>query len=397
MNHHADVAVIGGGSAGSLAAAMLGRAGVSAILVDIHESYPEEFRCEKIHDDQVDLFRATGLGEGVLSAATPIPEMWEARHGWLTGKMRRVGKPWEYGIAYEDLANSIRRQIPDSVAFICAKATGLTTSEDKQTVVLSNGDTLTARLVILATGLSNRLVDEQGIPQTEISKCHSISVGFDIAAKTGFKFPALTYFAERAGPSGYVSIFPIGSRMRINWFLYHGFSDSWVRLVREKPLPLLLGIMPRLKPYLDGVEVVGPIRMRPIDLNIVTDYLRPGLVLVGDTFCNSCPSAGTGLNKVLTDVPRLCHYIPEWLATSGMGIEKIKKFYDDPIKTACDAWSMRKAFYQRSLAVDRSLIWRFRRVGWIAFSYMLHLRTWRERRSTPVSPKVTAELQPRLH
>jgi 2-polyprenyl-6-methoxyphenol hydroxylase-like FAD-dependent oxidoreductase len=71
----ADVAVIGGGAAGSLTVAMLGRAGNSTIIVDIHETYPEEFRWQKIHDDQAELLVKTGLADGVLSEATPIREM----------------------------------------------------------------------------------------------------------------------------------------------------------------------------------------------------------------------------------------------------------------------------------------------------------------------------------
>ena len=43
-----DIVIAGGGLAGSAAAAMLGRAGYSVVLVDPHESYPPDFRAEKI-------------------------------------------------------------------------------------------------------------------------------------------------------------------------------------------------------------------------------------------------------------------------------------------------------------------------------------------------------------
>ena len=43
-----DVAIVGGGLAGSMAAAMLGRAGIDAVLIDPHAVYPEDFRCEKL-------------------------------------------------------------------------------------------------------------------------------------------------------------------------------------------------------------------------------------------------------------------------------------------------------------------------------------------------------------
>ena len=53
-------------------------------------------------------------------------------------------------------------------------------------------------------------------------------------------------------------------------------------------------------------------------------YLQAGLVLLGDAFQSVCPTTGTGLSKVLTDVDVFCHdCVPDWLATSGMGIEKL--------------------------------------------------------------------------
>ena len=50
-------------------------------------------------------------------------------------------------------------------------------------------------------------------------------------------------------------------------------------------------------------------------------------MVVGDAFATSCPAAGTGTDKVFTDVERLCnHYIPLWLKTPGMATAKISAF-----------------------------------------------------------------------
>ncbi len=68
---HTDIAIVGGGLAGSTAAAMLGRAGYDAVLIDPHPAYPPDFRCEKLDSAQVRLFRKTGLADAVLRAATP--------------------------------------------------------------------------------------------------------------------------------------------------------------------------------------------------------------------------------------------------------------------------------------------------------------------------------------
>src|SRR4051794_31813335 len=106
--HRTDIAIVGGGLAGSTAAAMLGRAGVSAILVDPHEIYPPEFRCEKLDGSQVATLRKTGLADAVLPAATHDGNVWIARFGRIVDK--RPGD--QHGILYDTLVNTIRAAIP---------------------------------------------------------------------------------------------------------------------------------------------------------------------------------------------------------------------------------------------------------------------------------------------
>src|SRR5215218_8868022 len=59
-----DVAIVGGGLAGSLAAAVLARSGHRVALIDKRAVYPEEFRVEKIAGQQVEILRRLGfIGE----------------------------------------------------------------------------------------------------------------------------------------------------------------------------------------------------------------------------------------------------------------------------------------------------------------------------------------------
>jgi hypothetical protein len=119
-----------------------------------------------------------------------------------------------------------------------------------------------------------------------------------------------------------------------------------------------------LRKFTGDVEVVGPVKIRPADLYVTHGHVQSGVVLIGDAFGTSCPAAGTGTNKVFTDVERLCNvHIPNWFASAGMGAGKIAAFYADPVKTACDRQSFDKAFHLRSLSIDESLPWRARRWG----------------------------------
>jgi 2-polyprenyl-6-methoxyphenol hydroxylase-like FAD-dependent oxidoreductase len=108
---YTDVAIVGGGLAGSTAAAMLGRAGIAAILIDPHTVYPPELRCEKLGGEQLDLLRKTGLADATLRATTLDGEVWEARFGYVVAR-----KPSDqHGVMYDTLVNTMRAQIPPDV------------------------------------------------------------------------------------------------------------------------------------------------------------------------------------------------------------------------------------------------------------------------------------------
>ena len=100
---------------------------------------------------------------------------------------------------------------------------------------------------------------------------------------------------------------------------------------------------------------------------------------MGDAFATSCPAAGTGADKVLTDVERLCNvHIPQWMNSKGMSAEKMATFYADPVKVACDRESMQEAYRLRSLSTDEGIYWRAER--WARFLVRLAIGTTREAR-----------------
>jgi 2-polyprenyl-6-methoxyphenol hydroxylase-like FAD-dependent oxidoreductase len=301
----------------------------------------------------------------VLRAATPHNQIWVARFGRLVEKRPSD----QYGILYDTLVNAVRAEVPKSVEFHCAKVNAVATSNDRQHLKLSNGEEISARLVVMANGLNIGFGHSLGLVREELSACHSITIAFDVAplGRPEFEFSALTYFPERAADHmAYLSLFPIGSTMRANFMVYRDMRDPWLREMRNAPHETLLELMPGFGRLLGDFEVRGLVKIRPADLYVTTGVRQAGIVFVGDAHCTSCPAAGTGTNKVFTDVERLCNiYIPQWLASEGMGAEKTAAFYDDPVKLACDAASTAKAYSLRSLSIDESLPWRARR--WARF------------------------------
>jgi 2-polyprenyl-6-methoxyphenol hydroxylase-like FAD-dependent oxidoreductase len=152
--------------------------------------------------------------------------------------------------------------------------------------------------------------------------------------------------------------------MRANLFIYREARDPWLKRLRDQPRETLFAALPGLPKLMGDFAVTGDINIRPVDLYAARDYRQAGVVLVGDAFATSCPAAGTGVNKVFTDVERLCNvHVPRWFATPGMGADKIAAFYDDPVKQACDADSAARAFYVRSISIDAGILWQARRWG----------------------------------
>jgi 2-polyprenyl-6-methoxyphenol hydroxylase-like FAD-dependent oxidoreductase len=366
---YTDVAIVGGGLAGATAAAMLGRAGVPACLIDPHVTYPPELRCEKLAGEQLELLRRTGLSEPTLAVTTLDGEVWEARFGIVVAK-----KPSDqHGVMYDTLVNAVRAQVPASVEIIHGKAYAIATGRDRQRITLANDEVVSARLVVLANGLNIGLRETLGMQRRVISPCHSITLGFDVApvGHASFPFPALTYWPGRAeARMAYLSIFPIGDRMRANLMVYRDMTDPWLRDVRQAPEAALMAMMPGLHRMMGDFKVGTPIRIRPADLYATEGYLQPGVVLAGDAFSTSCPAAGTGTTKVFTDIERLCNvHIPTWLATDGMDVDKIRQFYEDPAKVVCEEGSLAKAYHLRSLSIDHGLAWRAGR--WSRFAVRL--------------------------
>jgi 2-polyprenyl-6-methoxyphenol hydroxylase-like FAD-dependent oxidoreductase len=363
---YTDIAIVGGGLAGSTTAAMLGRAGISAILIDPHPAYRPDFRVEKLSGhQQIERFRKTGLAETILRSATHDGENWIARFGVLLDR-----KPsQQYGITYDAFVNAIRAEISPATETIHAKATAIKTSPERQKLTLSNGEEVSARLIVLANGLNVGLRHTLGIERQIVSPCHSISLGFDMVpvGRAAFDFPALTYFSERSRDRiAYLTLFPVGTTMRANLFTYREMDDPWLRQMRRMPEATLNASLPRLRKLTGSFKIAGEIRIRPADLSVSTGYRQAGIVLVGDAFATSCPATGTGTDKVFTDVAQLCNvHIPDWLSSEGMGEDKIAAFYDDPVKTECDTWSSAKGYSFRSVTVDNGLFWQAQR--WARF------------------------------
>lgn len=361
MPKSAHIAIIGAGLSGSLAAVVLARAGHRITLIDKHAICPKQFRVEKIAGRQIDLMRKLGLLGPVADEATLFRDILNVRAGRVVDRTQAP----HFGILYEDIVRIVRAQLPPFVDFLIDDVRDIQTSPQTQNVSLANHGPITADLVIMATGMADSLRHKVGIGRRVITEKQSISFGFTLTPRTerASAFQAITYYG--AGASNridYLNIFPIAGLQRANLFTFLDQDDPWIRELRRDPMTELHNVMPGLADFVGKMEPIDRVQSWVMNLSVAENVDQDGVVLIGDAFQTSCPAAGTGVTRLLTDIDRLCNVlIPRWVETPGMGKEKIKQFYSDPVKQATDSEALHMAGYRRSFTIDRSLRWQFHR------------------------------------
>ena len=339
------ILIIGGGMAGSLLALVLGRQGLAVTVIDPHRDPPAMFRNEKLGTEQIELLK--GLGALACFEAACWPE------GSYPG-----GRPslTDCGAHHQAWLRSVRAAWPDTVSFIESTVESVATSQDRQTITTSAGETLTGRLVVLASGRMHHLHRQLGIELTTLSAQHSVCLGFSLESE--HFIPSQVHDLPHGSGIGYVSIFPMPGETRVNIFSYRALSDPWTRRMAKDPLGALAEVSSEAAQALDGACVLRRCEARATDLYATHGHVQDGVVLMGDAFHAPCPASGTGMLRILHDITVLTRdHLPAWLETPGMDRDKIAAFYNDPAKRRLDARSLTSSLRGRGAAVGQGLRW----------------------------------------
>lgn len=356
-----DIVIVGAGLAGSAAATVLARRGLAVTVVDPYAECPPMFRAEKIEPSQAALFRALDLFDGVEPATRMIREIIHGRQGRVVHRKEIE----QFGIAYCDIVNSVRAQMPSQVEFRQTRVEAINADPKRPSVVLTDGTRIECRLVVVATGMLGQMSERLGLTKTIVKDELSMAFGFMLERADGqpFAFDAVTYSPESiADKVGYLTLFRMGQFMRGNVFAYWGPREAATREMTREPVAFLKRVLPGLEAVIGSYSVAGKVEVFKIDLYRMRDCALPGVVLVGDACQSVCPATGMGLTKVLTDVDVLCNEcLPGWLAVDEIGTQQTASFYAHPRKTAVDDRAVRLALAGRASVLDNSLHWRLRR------------------------------------
>ena len=372
----ADIIIIGAGVAGATAATVLSQQGWHVLLLDARSTCPPVFKAEKVEREELSLLQNAGLLNPLLPYSSLVSESFAAYDGRL---FRRVAMK-HIGIAYADLVNGLRANLPPSVENIIGRASHISRDGKTMRVHLADGQELTARLVVLACGVTDSLLSSVGLRRRVIQKEQCTVLGFNIAAANSCPFPfqGITYYpSDPAFRIDYLTLFNICDTMRANLFVFGSRNDRWVKEFHREPRPLLQRAFPKLADLIGEYQVSGKVASGGVDLYSSEGEMPDGVVLIGDAFQNACPSTGMGLKKVFTDIDVLAECVPGWFSAPAMSAGTLRPFYDHPRKRSTDAVALWRARRHRSAATSLSLRWRLHRT-------LVHLKWKLERLKNPI-------------
>src|SRR3954452_10611093 len=123
-----EILVVGGGISGTLAAAVLARAGHHVCLIDRHDVYPPDFRAEHLDGPMVEQLRRLGFLDDLTLGLCRGETVALARHGRIIRSARTIN----YGLRYETLVNRARSSLPPTARMIVGRVVGIETGDARQ-------------------------------------------------------------------------------------------------------------------------------------------------------------------------------------------------------------------------------------------------------------------------
>ncbi len=313
-----DVAIIGGGPAGGLAAITLAAKGFSCALIDAvapKTTTADGFdgRTTALSYANGRLFRRMGLWDAIAHAAEPINDILvtdgQARGRFKEGHVspfnlhfdsRELDDETPLGWIVENTA--LRRALysaieKDERITLIAPAARIATNFNKPSadIMLNDNRSLSAKLVLAADGKNSPLREEVGL-RTNRWRYDQHGIVVTVAHERPHKGVAQEFFL----PSGPFAILPFTeNRSSLVWTekssavpAYLGLSDEAFRAEIES----------RFGPYLGKVSLAGPRFSYPLTFHIAQRFIAPRLALIGDAARTIHPIAGQGYNLGVKDI-----------------------------------------------------------------------------------------------
>ena len=334
MKHDADIAIVGGGLGGSLAALTLAQAGFTISLIDAappgRNTLPAfDGRTTALAYASARLFQRLGLWTELEPHAGPISDILvtdgRPKDRFRTGRQasghlhfdaRRLEEATPLGWIVENrrlrlaMAKAIKAQ--KSIDVIAPATCGpVETGTAGVTLPLDTGQRLSASLLIAADGKASPLREAAGI-ETLSWDYPQTGIVCTIAHERPHGGIAQEFFL----PSGPFAILPMTeNRSSIVWTEKADRAQSYLAMT---DVDFVAALGARIGDYLGNLSLDGPRWSYPLSFHLATKFHADRLAVIGDAAHAIHPIAGQGYNLGVKDIAALRDVLVE---TRGAGLD----------------------------------------------------------------------------
>jgi 2-octaprenyl-6-methoxyphenol hydroxylase len=304
---HYEIAVIGGGLAGSIAALAMARGGRKVLLVAPGPANGDE-RTTALMDQSIRFMQRLGLWDTIAPSAAPLSVM-----QIIDGTDRLLRAPtaqfraaevglyaFGYNIPNRALHETLQAAVDSeaNLTRVSAPLAAITFSDDQALLTLEDAETITASFVIGADGRASKVRESAGIgtrrwayPQTAVvlNFKHSLPHG-----------NVSTEFHTESGPFTQVPL--PGQRSSLVWVVKPQEAE---RLLSLSPQALSVEVETRMQSMLGEVTVEPDPQSWPLSSLIADRFGKARVALVGEAAHAFPPIGAQGLNLSLRDVIEL--------------------------------------------------------------------------------------------
>lgn len=306
-----DVTIVGGGLVGLALAAALGQDGFRVAIIEAGEpvtDWPQDsidLRVYAITRNSQQLFTQLGAWEAMQSRAGPFRDMhvWDAGGGGqIHFDSAEVGEPClghivESRVIEKALLDVIAR-FPGVSRFCPARVQDFADAGDAQQILLEDGRTLSAGLLVGADGRNSRVRDYAGI-HAIVSDYGQQALVAVVATEKSHQQTARQRFLP-TGPLAFLPLFD--GRSSIVW---SATNDEAQRLLQLDDAAFCATLSDAFDHRLGAVLDCGERVLFPLHRQYAQQYVAPRIALVGDAAHVIHPLAGQGVNLGLSDVREL--------------------------------------------------------------------------------------------